>query len=71
MVISLNTIFLPERYGSQSGSCLVSFGSHFQFTGALAPVLPCFHIHCILYHLYLQIWNSIFIFMTQVTVIVK
>ena len=22
------------------------YGSHFQFTGALAPVLPCFCIHC-------------------------
>ena len=46
----MNTIFfLPERYGSQSGflpSSNLQNGSHFQFMGALAPVFPCFHIHC-------------------------
>ena len=47
ITIMISLLFcLPKRYGSQSGSRLLILRGPFSVYSALAPVLPCFHIHC-------------------------
>ena len=47
----INAILLINLKGTGAKVAPVfqSYGSHFQFTGALAPVLACFRIHCYIY----------------------